>query len=161
MTKLRVAGIVKESVVDGPGLRYVIFTQGCPHNCIGCHNTNTHDPQGGYDISLAELLASIKETKLIQGVTFTGGEPFTQAATCAELARLIKHDCPELDILTYTGYYYEDLLALAKKNPGITELLQATDILIDGPFEINKKTFTLPFRGSSNQNIISLATMRT
>lgn len=156
MDKLRIAGIVKESVVDGPGLRYVIFTQGCPHHCIGCHNPHTHDPALGYDIAIRELLNSILALKLISGVTFSGGEPFLQAAACAKLAKLIRENNNELNIIAYSGYYYSDLLVMAKKDSAVHEFLQLVDILIDGPYEASKKTYDLPFRGSSNQNIINL-----
>lgn len=156
MQPLRIAGVVKESVVDGPGLRYVIFTQGCPHCCVGCHNQQTQSFAGGYEASVTELLQSINDTQLIDGITFSGGEPFSQAAACAELAKQIKHTRSDLNIITYSGYYYAELLALAIKNPAIGMLLQFTDILIDGPYEATKKDPALPFRGSSNQNIIKL-----
>jgi len=156
MLKLRIAGIIKESVVDGPGLRYVIFTQGCPHRCDGCHNPATRDFIGGHEVGVAELFRPIKETKLIDGVSFSGGEPFAQAAACAELAKLIKQDRPDLNILVYSGYYHAELIALAKKDEFIKALLQSTDTLIDGPYDATKKSPHLPFRGSSNQNIIDL-----
>jgi anaerobic ribonucleoside-triphosphate reductase activating protein len=151
---LRIAGVVKESVVDGPGVRYVIFTQGCPHRCIGCHNPQTHDFLGGYEVSIAELWQSIVATKLIRGITFSGGEPFAQAAGCAELANLAKSR--GLDVLTYSGYYYNELLLMAKDDSAIDGLLRVTDILIDGPYDITKNDPNLPFRGSKNQNIIYL-----
>ena len=154
--QLRIAGIVKESIVDGLGLRYVIFTQGCPHRCAACHNPDTHDPTGGYTIAITELLHSINATKLIAGVTFSGGEPFMQAAICAQLAKLSKKTNSSLNILTYTGYYYAELLAMAKQDAAISDFLQTTDILIDGPYDVKQKSFDLPFRGSKNQNIIYL-----
>jgi len=154
--KLLIAGIIKESVVDGPGLRYVIFTQGCPHHCVGCHNPNTQDFAGGYEVPIAKLLDSINETKLIDGVTFSGGEPFAQAAACAELAKLIKQKRSDLNIITYSGYYYAELLAMAIKDSAIEGFLQSIDILIDGPYDATKNDPNLPFRGSSNQNIIYL-----
>jgi anaerobic ribonucleoside-triphosphate reductase activating protein len=157
MSQLRIAGVVKESVVDGPGLRYVIFTQGCPHRCVGCHNPDTHDLAGGYETSINELLHSINEIKLIDGIAFSGGEPFIQAAACAELAKLVKQNRPELNIVTYSGYYYNELLDMAATDPAVKELLQLTDILIDGPYDIKQNNPNLPFRGSSNQNIIKLS----
>jgi anaerobic ribonucleoside-triphosphate reductase activating protein len=152
--KLRLAGIVKESVVDGSGLRYVIFTQGCPHRCVGCHNPHTQDLAGGYDMSIADLLNSILDTKLISGITFSGGEPFIQATACAELAKLVKEHRKELNIVAYSGYYYTELLAMAKKDKAISEFLHSIDILIDGPYDIEQKAYDLPYRGSKNQNII-------
>lgn len=154
---LRVAGVVKESVVDGPGLRYVIFTQGCPHRCVGCHNPQTHNPDGGYDVTVEELLSAIIEIKLISGITLSGGEPFTQARSCAKLAQLVKQH--GLNVVTYSGYYYSDLVAMAKNDIAVADLLQHTDILIDGPYDETKKDLNLPFRGSSNQNIIYLTSI--
>lgn len=156
MNKLRLAGIVQESIVDGPGLRYVIFTQGCPHHCVGCHNPHTHDPARGYNLSINELLNSILETKLISGITFSGGEPFMQPAACAELAKLVKKNRKEFNIIAYSGYYYADLLLMAKKDHAIYQFLQSVDILIDGPYDATLRSYDLPFRGSSNQNIINL-----
>jgi len=168
---LRIAGVIKESVVDGPGLRYVIFTQGCPHSCAGCHNPQTHDFAKGYDVSITELLDSIKQVKLISGITLSGGEPFAQAKACAELARLVKEtkktmavtrkqEPQEFDVVTYSGYYYADLLLMAEKNPAINELLEATDILIDGPYDETQNNPSLPFRGSDNQSMIYLCNRR-
>lgn len=153
---LRIAGIVKESVVDGPGLRYVIFTQGCELRCPGCHNPTTHDPWGGYTMELDKLWQSIGETKLIEGITFSGGEPFMQAAACAVLAKLIKKNLPPLNIVTYSGYYHHQLLAMAKVDSDIRDFLQLTDILIDGPYDVQQKNSSLAFRGSTNQQIINL-----
>ena len=161
MNKLRIAGIVKESVVDGSGLRYVIFTQGCPHRCVGCHNPGTHDFAGGYEISITELLNSILETKLICGITFSGGEPFIQAEACTVLSKLVKQSRDEFNIVAYSGYYYADLLLMAQKNRGIEEFLQSIDILIDGTYDVTQKAYDLPFRGSSNQSIIDLALLRS
>jgi anaerobic ribonucleoside-triphosphate reductase activating protein len=154
--KLLISGIVKESVVDGPGLRYVIFTQGCHKRCIGCHNPHTQDLTGGYEILVTELLNSILETKLVNGITFSGGEPFIQAQACAELARLVKKRRKEFNIVAYSGYYYAELLVIAEKQPAIREFLQYIDILIDGPYDETRKAYNLPFCGSSNQNVIDL-----
>ncbi len=156
MTILRIAGIVKESVVDGPGLRYVVFTQGCNQRCVGCHNPDTQSLTGGYNISVSEILKSILETKLISGVTFSGGEPFLQAKACAELATLIKEQRKELNIVAYSGYYYNELLVMSGQDPAIKEFLQQVDILIDGPFDETQKAYNLPFRGSKNQGMIEL-----
>jgi anaerobic ribonucleoside-triphosphate reductase activating protein len=119
------------------------------------HNPQTHDFAGGYEITLEKLLESIEQTKLIQGVTFSGGEPFAQAKACAKLARQIKQH--GLNIVTYSGHYHDELLKMAKADDGIAELLEATDILIDGPYDESKQNLKLPFRGSDNQSIIYLA----
>jgi len=156
MQQLRIAGLVKESVVDGPGVRFTIFTQGCAMRCAGCHNPDTHDFAGGYLVGINELFNAIDKGKLITGVTFSGGEPFMQAAACAGLAKLIKQQRPDLNILSYSGYYYVDLLKMAATNPGINEFLQYIDILIEGPYEVSKRDLDLAFRGSRNQNIVYL-----
>lgn len=149
--KLRIAGTVNDSIVDGKGIRFTIFTQGCPHHCKGCHNPETHDFNGGYDIDTAELLEKIKANPLLDGVTFSGGEPFMQAEILAEFAAEIKS--LSLDIVTYTGYTFEELYANRDKNSW-GRLLEATDHLIDGKFEIEKKDWTAKFRGSSNQRYL-------
>lgn len=150
---LRIAGVVRESVVDGPGLRYVIFAQGCPHHCSGCHNPETWDPAGGYEVAAEELLADITRNPLLKGVTFSGGDPFLQAGAFAALGRTLRQK--GYDIVTYTGYTYEELQAVA--DPGVQDLLTVTDILIDGPFVLAERDLTLPFRGSRNQRVIYLS----
>jgi anaerobic ribonucleoside-triphosphate reductase activating protein len=157
MNKLRIAGIVKESVVDGPGLRYVIFTQGCLRCCAGCHNPHTQDLAGGYETMVTELLNPILEAKLINGITFSGGEPFVQAEACAELARLVREQRRDLNIVAYSGYYYDDLLVMAEKQPAVRDFLREIDILIDGPYDETQKAYDLSFRGSKNQSVIDLA----
>lgn len=151
---LRIAGILKDSVVDGPGLRLVIFTQGCLHNCAGCHNVETHDPMAGKTMAIDELMKIINKTKLIRGVTFSGGEPFLQAAPLAYLAKKIT--ARGLNLVTYSGYAFEQLLAMSVANPAIRELLYATDILVDGPFMLDKRDLRLAFRGSSNQRLVDV-----
>lgn len=152
--KLRIAGIDPESVVDGPGIRLVVFTQGCPHRCPGCHNPQTHDPGGGYERNLDEIQTVIENAKLIRGVTFSGGEPFLQAKPLAELARWIRY--MGLDVVAYTGYLFEELLVRSRQQPDIRELLKHTDILIDGPYRSEERDTRLAFRGSRNQRIIDV-----
>ena len=129
--KLRIAGTVNDSIVDGPGIRFTIFTQGCPHNCKGCHNPQTHDFNGGELIDTDALLVKVKENPLLDGVTFSGGEPFCQAEALAFLGKQIK--ALGLNIITYTGYTFEHLIDHQNEN-GWGELLKITDFLIDGPF---------------------------
>lgn len=150
--KIRVAGIEKESVVDGPGLRFVIFTQGCPHHCAGCHNPGTWDFDAGQETDTEEILSQVRETGLIRGGTISGGEPFEQAAACALLAEGIK--AMGLDIVTYTGYTFEELQARASGEPDVRRLLEATDLLVDGPYLEEERDWELPFRGSRNQRLI-------
>lgn len=150
---LRIAGTVNDSIVDGSGFRFTIFTQGCPHHCPGCHNPQTHDFNGGTVVSHEELLQKIKANPLLDGVTFSGGEPFVQAEALAELARAI-HALGGLDIVTYTGYTLEQLLDGMEQNPAWRALLEETDILIDGPFLEAQKSYEVRFRGSRNQRYL-------
>ena len=149
--ELRIAGTVNDSIVDGPGIRFTIFTQGCPHNCEGCHNPQTHDFHGGTIVDTDELLEKVKSNPLLDGVTFSGGEPFCQAHILAELGREVKK--LGMDIITYTGYTFEQLYEKREQN-GWGELLEVTDYLIDGPFILAQKDWEIKFRGSSNQRYI-------
>ncbi len=148
--KIRVAGIIQESIVDGPGIRLVVFTQGCRHNCKGCHNPQTHDFSGGYEISIDEILNILKSNPLLDGITLSGGDPFEQPDSCCYLAEKVRE--LGLNVVTYTGYTYENLL----KKKEFINLLLNTDILIDGKFELSEKDLTIPFRGSRNQRIIDV-----
>lgn len=151
---IRLAGVVRESIVDGPGFRFAIFCQGCPHGCPDCHNPETHDFEGGSETSFERILEEIDKNPLLAGVTFSGGEPFCQAQAFAALADEIKQR--DLDIVTFTGYTYEKLREMAEKDKAIGDLLSKTDILIDGPFVKAEKDLTLQFRGSRNQRIIDM-----
>jgi len=149
--ELRIAGTVNDSIVDGPGIRFTVFVQGCPHNCKGCHNPQTHDFEGGTVVDTEELLDKINGNPLLDGVTFSGGEPFCQAEALASLGRQIKE--LGLNIVTYTGYTFEKLYEEKSLNHW-EELLSVTDILIDGPFILEQKDWEIKFRGSSNQRYI-------
>ena len=151
---LRLAGIVRESVVDGPGIRFVIFTQGCPHHCPGCHNPETHDPAGGYTADSETIFNDIVQTGLIRGVTLSGGEPFRQAAALAPLAARIRER--GLDIVAYSGFRYEELLELAKVQPAVGQLLRLVNLLVDGPYRQDERDLRLAFRGSRNQRLIDV-----
>ena len=153
---LRLSGIIRESIVDGRGLRFVVFCQGCPHRCPGCHNPQTHDFSGGKTVSLDRILAEISKNNLLRGVTFSGGEPFCQAGAFAELARRIKKLPGHLDITVYSGYTYEQLAEMASGDPGVSELLAEADFLVDGPYLEKQRDLSLPFRGSRNQRYIDL-----
>ena len=152
--QLRISGVIEESIVDGPGFRYVVFTQGCPHGCPGCHNPQTHDFNGGTLIDPLRLLPEIDENPLLSGVTFSGGEPFVQPKALLPLAREIKKR--GLHLLIYSGYTYEQLSALARTDHAIAELLRLCDTLIDGPYLEEERDLTLQFRGSANQRILQL-----
>lgn len=155
---IRISGIERESIVDGEGVRYVIFTQGCPHHCPGCHNPQTHAADGGNEISVQtiinDIIANVARDPLIQGITFSGGEPFLWAYELAKIGK-VAHACG-LDIWTYTGYTYEELLEKCTDDPRVKKLLDVTDYLVDGPFVLAEKDLTLEFRGSRNQRIIHL-----
>lgn len=151
---IRIAGITNDSVVDGPGLRSTVFFQGCPHACEGCHNPETWDPDGGQQIVLQDLVAKLKLNPLTTGVTFSGGEPFLQAPAAAEFGSFLKgQGC---DLWVYTGYTWEYLLANSD-DLGVSALLKVTDVLVDGPFQIQNKNLQLPFRGSNNQRLIKVS----
>ena len=152
--KINYHNIIEESIVDGPGLRFVLFTQGCPHHCPGCHNPQTHPFTVKNLVSATDIFNQYRENPLLTGITFSGGEPFCQASALAALANMIKSAGG--NVVTYTGYYYEELKNMAISDPGIGELLLATDYLIDGPFVEEEKSLTLLFRGSSNQRIWDL-----
>lgn len=153
-SNLRLAGVVEESIVDGPGIRFSIFVQGCPHHCPGCHNPQTHSFTEGYFMDIDELFRMYEENPLLAGATFSGGEPFCQPGPLAELGEMIH--IAGGNIITYTGYTYEKLLELGEENTDILRLMKVTDTLIDGPFVEALKDLELPFRGSTNQRIISL-----
>lgn len=153
---LRIAGTIQDSIVDGPGIRYVIFTQGCPHHCPGCHNPQTHDFAGGRVADREEILTRILENPLLSGVTFSGGEPFAQAEALLPLAQALKEHRKHLMI--YTGYLFEDLQKM--ENPAVQALLELADILVDGPFILAERDLTLQYRGSSNQRVIDLSKTR-
>lgn len=144
-----------DSIVDGPGLRMVVWTQGCIHNCKECHNPQTHDLCGGHEVDTQDIIDKIKTLKLQRGITLSGGEPFLQPEALEEIAREAKQN--NLDVWSYTGFTIEQLLD--KNNPSRFKnlnLLKQIDVLVDGKFEISKKDFMLKFRGSSNQRIIDV-----
>ncbi len=151
---IRIAGLVEESIVDGPGIRFVVFTQGCPHNCPGCHNQNTHDPNGGYIMDIEDIVKKIRKNKLVQGVTISGGDPFYRPKEVLNLVKRLKNF--NYHVVVYSGYTLEELIEKAKSNDDIKNLLLHIDILIDGRFEKDKQDYTLKFRGSSNQRIIDM-----
>jgi len=156
---IRIAGVVRESIVDGPGIRFVVFAQGCPHHCKGCHNEATHDFSGGKDVTIEKLMDEVVKNPLPSGVTFSGGEPFCQPEGFFSLAVKLKEK--NLNIAAYTGYTYEELAGLPTKNESLKKLLDNIDILIDGPFIEEKKDLTQQFKGSSNQRYIDMNETRT
>lgn len=150
--KLRIAGRVGDSIVDGPGIRYALFTQGCPRACPGCHNPQTQPLEGGEETTVEAILAEIDANPLLDGVTFSGGEPFLQAAALAELAREIKKR--NLNLAAYTGCLWEELIAA--NDPAWNALLAELDVVVDGPFVQALRSWTLKFAGSTNQRFIDV-----
>ena len=138
--ELRIAGTVNDSIVDGPGIRFTVFVQGCPHNCKGCHNPQTHDFEGGTVTTTEKLLEKIKGNPLMDGVTFSGGEPFCQAQALASLGKEIKK--LGLNIVTYTGYTFEKLFESRDQN-NWDELLKVTDILIDHQIPARRRVWSI------------------
>ena len=151
---IKLAGLVPESYVDGPGIRFAIFTQGCPHNCEGCHNPETHDFGGGRLADTDRIYEKIKQYPLVKGVTFSGGDPFCQPEPLYELAVKLKAD--GYHVMSYTGWTYEQLLKKSKTEEFVGKLLRQLDLLVDGRFVLGERTLELPFRGSRNQRIIDV-----
>lgn len=151
---INVAGIVRESIVDGPGFRFVIFCQGCPHGCKACHNPDTHAFKDNKLMKVDELFENIMKPRMGKGVTFSGGEPFCQAASFAKLGEKLK--AAGIDILIFTGYDYEELIKLSEKNVSIMKLIKTADYIIDGRYEEELRDLSLKFRGSRNQRIIDV-----
>lgn len=149
---LRLAGTTAESIVDGPGLRYTVFVQGCPHGCPGCHNPQTHDFSAGFDKTVDELADDIARYPHLKGVTFSGGEPFCQAEGLYRLGRALKAQGRSL--MAFTGYLFEELLALP--DPYVGKLLGLLDLLVDGRFVQDQRTLELRFRGSANQRVLDV-----
>ena len=148
---IQIMGVVEDSIVDGPGLRLAIFTQGCFHHCVGCHNPQSHDPNGGKAMDTDELIAMMDSNPLLDGITLTGGDPFEQPEPCAVLAKAAHER--GLNVWTYTGYLWEQLI----ERENAQALLWQTDVLVDGPFVLSKRSLELRFCGSSNQRLIDVA----
>lgn len=152
---LRIFKILKRTRVEGPGERLCIWVQGCSRCCKGCAAQNTWDEKNGETISIDEIFSLIKKQHGIEGVTFLGGEPFEQAKGLCELAKMIKG--LGLSVLTFTGYYLEDLTKMAESAQDIKDLLENTDLLIDGPFEEENYDISRPWVGSNNKRYVFLS----
>lgn len=153
MLQIRLAGeITTDSIVDGEGIRSVIWCQGCIHNCPGCHNPETHDFNSGYLVDVEEVCNEIGKLEFQDGITLSGGDPLCQIEACKYIAKF----CQEkgLNVWCYTGYNMEDLLKRSSKEHHLKELLENIDVLVDGKFVLELKSFNVPFRGSSNQRLI-------
>lgn len=177
-THIDLYGTVTDSIVDGPGLRFSVFVQGCTHGCPGCHNPDSQPELGGTRASISDLVIEVRANGLIRGVTLSGGEPFEQPEACAQLACQLKQ--LGYNIWTYTGYLYEDLISFEAKPLGdiaehalvqrasspesaqkaVRLLLDNTDVLVDGPFVQSRRSLGLRYRGSSNQRLIDMRATR-
>ena len=149
--KIRLAAYLQpDSIVDGEGIRTVLWTQGCPHHCPGCHNLETHDFEGGALIDVDEVISELKKIKNQNGITLSGGDPVCQADACYEISKAA-HEMG-LNVWCYTGFTYEQMLL----NPKVKRLLEQIDVLVDGKFVLEEKSYDLYFRGSRNQRIIDV-----
>lgn len=149
---IRIAGFNDNSIVDGIGVRYTVYLQGCKHNCNGCHNPETHDFNGGVLMNTQDIVSDFSKYKWFDGITLSGGDPFFQPVAAKELADKT-HELNKT-VWCYTGYTIEQIM-----NTGTEEmksLLNSIDILVDGKFDLSKKTLNKRFIGSSNQRIIDV-----
>lgn len=150
--KMRIAGFVQESIVDGEGFRLVVFCQGCPHHCPGCHNPQTHDFNGGWEVDTSEIVGMMDCNPLLDGITLSGGEPFCQVEECIALADAAHRR--GLNVWCYTGYTWEEIWKKLGRNEA--DLLRRVDVLVDGRFVKEQRTLDLPWRGSKNQRLIDV-----
>lgn len=153
--KLATTDIQRDSIVDGEGIRSVIWTQGCAHKCKGCHNPETHSFSEGYSIDIELIMDKIKTLEGQDGITFSGGDPMYQPEPCAIIAKFC-HKL-NLNVWCYTGFTYEELIKISKINKNILKFLEEIDVLVDGKFIIGQKSFDVKFRGSKNQRVIDVA----
>lgn len=152
--RIRLAGMIHESLSNGEGLRRVLFSQGCRHNCKGCFNQHTHPFEGGELLKADDLVKDIVSNPMLRGVTFSGGDPFEQADKFAYIAEAVKKNGK--DVWTYTGYTFEYIVEHQDERNGWKQLLNYTDVLVDGRFEQEKYSPSLKYRGSNNQRIIDV-----
>ena len=152
MPPLKVAGIIPESITDGPGIRAAVFVQGCPHHCPGCHNPESHPFDGGEVQDTEALFCRIAANPLLSGITLSGGEPMCQAAALCDVAARAR--AAGLEVAVYTGYTWEELVR--ENDPDRMRLLSLADVLVDGRFELAERSLELLFRGSRNQRILDV-----
>ncbi len=152
MAKIRLASPIQyDSIVDGEGLRIVLWLQGCPHRCFGCHNLETHDYKGGQLYEINDIVEEINGCGYFDGITFSGGEPLLQVEAVLEIAKKIK--CNKW---LYSGYLFEDIIKMSQINRNLEVLLKELDVIVDGRFDLDLKSLNLNFRGSKNQRIINV-----
>ena len=154
MYRLKIGGIVNDSIVDGPGLRLTIFMQGCGFHCKNCFNPETWDFEGGGLVPIDAVLEAIDELEYQTGLTFSGGDPMYQAEACNEIAEYARSK--GLNIWVYTGFTFEEIMLMAEKKPIYREFLEKIDVLVDGRFRLEERDLSLLFRGSRNQRLIDV-----
>ncbi|NGP44485.1 anaerobic ribonucleoside-triphosphate reductase activating protein [Bacillaceae bacterium SIJ1] len=154
METAHILSIYHDSVVDGEGLRTVIFFAGCPHHCQGCHNPSSWNKRNGHEMTIEQIVQ--QSLNPLTNITFSGGEPFDQARTAAKVAQQLK--TYGKNIWAYTGWTLEELLE--SQHPDQLELLNYVDVLVDGRFKIEERDIALSFRGSRNQRIIDMKQYR-
>lgn len=150
--QIRLAGIEPESIVDGPGYRIAVFVQGCPHNCPGCHNPETHDMNGGTVKDTEEIIALLGKSPLVRGLTLSGGEPMMQPVPLARIASAAREK--GMNVWCYTGFTLEALLAEGREDR--MALLREIDVLVDGPYLSHERSLDLLYCGSKNQRLIDM-----
>ena len=149
--KIRLAAWLQpDSIVDGEGVRTVIWTQGCSHNCPGCHNPGTHDFKGGFEATTEEITEELKSLEGQDGITLSGGDPLFQVEACSLIAKEARK--MGLNVWCYTGFTFEELI----KMPKALEFLKYVDVLVDGKFIMSERSLNLDFRGSRNQRVIDV-----
>lgn len=148
---IRLASDLQEdSIVDGEGIRTVIWTQGCSHNCPFCQNPSTHDFNGGFLVPVSDVVKKIRSLEWQDGITLSGGDPMMQPEACLLICKAAKEK--GLNVWCYTGFDYEYLIKYAKYR----NLLKYVDVLVDGKFIMELRNIDLQYRGSSNQRIIDV-----
>ena len=156
--EIRLAGLEPESIVDGPGYRFTVFVQGCPHNCPGCHNPQTHDFSGGHLADTDDVIAHLGKNPLVRGLTLSGGEPMMQPEPLYLIAKAAKEK--GMNVWCYTGFTLDELLR--ENRADRMRLLSAVDVLVDGPFRSHERSLDLLYRGSKNQRLIDMpATLKS
>ncbi len=157
MHSLRVLNLYPETISDGYGLRYAIYFAGCAHRCPGCHNPQSHDPRQGEPLTealFATICRAVADNPLLDGVTLSGGDPLLRPAPMAEFLRRLKERTGQ-NVWCYTGYTLEECLA----DPLRRACLRWIDTLVDGPYVEALRDLSLPFRGSSNQRLVDIASL--
>lgn len=152
---MNIAGINFESVVDGEGVRVVVFISGCLHNCKGCHNPASHSFTAGQPFTQElqdEIIAYIQDTPFISGVTLSGGDPMYSAKDLVPFIKRLRADVKGITIWIYSGFQYEKIL----ENSEMYELLCLCDVLVDGEFVLEQRDITLAYKGSRNQRVIDI-----